>query len=416
MKYYTGNVTNTPSTIAVLPGPYYWWEAGAMWGAMLDYYHYTNDSTYNNNTYEALLSQVGPNYDYMVPAQQKDEGNDDQGFWGFATMSAAERGFAPPPSGTPSWLQLTINLWNTQAARWDHTSCGGGLKWQIFTFNNGYDYKNSVSNGAFFQLSARLARFTGNSTYLDWAAKTWDWTSAIGLIDGNYNVYDGTDDLKNCSQIDGMQWSYSLGIYMYGAAVLYNYTNGSALWAERTQGLLNATSTFFSPYDNATNIMYEVACEEISTCNYDQWSFKAYLSRFMWATTQMAPFTYPTVSTLLTTSARAAAQACSGGASGTTCGAKWYVSGWDGGAGVGQQLSALEVMQGLLINNTQAPFTDGDVHFAVASTVAASIVAATPTPSPTSGSSCKRRRHSRRAAAAAGAIALGASLHSNGRM
>jgi len=411
MKYYTGNITNTPSTIAVLPGPYYWWEAGAMWGAMLDYYHYTNDSTYNNNTYQALISQVGPNYDYMVPAQQKDEGNDDQGFWGFATMSAAERGFTAPPSGIPSWLQLTINLWNTQAARWDLTSCGGGLKWQIFTFNNGYDYKNSVSSGAFFQLSARLARFTGNSTYLDWAAKTWDWSSEIGLIDSNYNVYDGTDDLKNCSQVNGIQWTYSLGIYMYGAAVLYNYTNGSALWAERTQGLLNATSTFFSPYDNATDIMYEVACEQISTCNYDQWSFKAYLSRFMWVTTQMAPFTSPTVSTLLTTSARAAAQACSGGASGTTCGAKWYVSGWDGGAGVGQQLSALETMQGLLINGTQAPFTNGDVHFAPLSTVAAAPTSSsTPGASPTSGASCKRRRHSRRAAAAAGAVALGASL------
>ena len=88
-----------------------------MWGAMLDYYHYTNDSTYNNSTYQALISQVGPNYDYMVPAQQKDEGNDDQGFWGFATMSAAERSFTASPSPIPSWLQLTINMWNTQTAR-----------------------------------------------------------------------------------------------------------------------------------------------------------------------------------------------------------------------------------------------------------------------------------------------------------
>lgn len=386
-----------------------------MWGAMLDYYHYTNDSTYNDVTYQALVSQVGPNYDYMVPAHQKDEGNDDQAFWGFATMSAAERGFTAPPLGTPGWLQLTINLWNTQAARWDLTSCGGGLKWQIFTFNNGYNYKNSVSNGAFFQLSARLARYTGNSTYLDWATKTWEWSTAIGLIDGNYNVFDGTDDLKNCSQVSAMQWSYSLGIYMYGAAVLYNYTNGSAIWAERTQGLLNASATFFSPFNNATNIMYEVACEDIGTCNYDQWSFKAYLSRFMWATTQMADFTYPTVSTLLTRSAQGAAQSCSGGSSGTTCGAKWYVGGWDGGAGVGQQLSALEVMQGLLINSTWPPYTSGDVHFAATSSVATA-----PIPSATSAAAktsyCKRSRHARRAAAVAGAIVIGASLHSDGGM
>lgn len=383
-----------------------------MWGAMIDYYHYTNDTSYNDVTYQALISQVGPNNDYMVPAQQKDEGNDDQAFWGFATMSAAEYGFIPPPTGTPSWLQLTINLWNTQVARWDLASCGGGLKWQIFAFNNGYNYKNSVSNGAFFQLSARLARYTGNSTYLDWAIKAWEWSTAVGLVDSNYNVYDGTDDQKNCSEINDMQWTYSLGIYMYGAAVLYNYTNGSTLWAERTLGLLNATSTFFSPYDNATDIMYEVACEDIGTCNYDEWSFKAYLSRFMWATAKLAPFTYRTVSTLLTTSAKAAAGSCSGGTDGKTCGAKWYVDGWDGRAGVGQQLSALEVMQGLLINDTSPLIKGGDVYLSPANILSVASV-----PPPTARMSAKtshskRRRNSRRAASVAGALALGASLHS----
>jgi mannan endo-1,6-alpha-mannosidase len=415
MKWYTGNVTDTPSTIAVLPRPYYWWEAGAMWGAMIDYWHYTNDSTYNNVTSQALLSQVGPNNDYMVPARQNEEGNDDQGFWGFATMSAAEKGYTPTPSGTPSWLQLTINLWNTQAARWDLSSCGGGLKWQIFPSNGGYDYKNSVSNGAFFQLSARLARYTGNSTYLDWATKTWDWTKAIGFIDDNYNVYDGSDDRKNCSEVNKIQWSYSLGIYMYGAAVMYNYTNGSAIWAERTQGFLNASAMFFSPYDNATNVMYEAACEDVNTCNYDQWSFKAYLSRFMWATTQLANFTYPAVSTLLTTSAKAAAGACSGGVDGQQCGAKWYVGGFDGNLGPGEQLSALEVMQGLLVNGTQPPITSGDVHIATASGVPTD-----PVPSASSvarmTSASKRSVHAGRAAAVAGILAVGSSLQGGNGM
>jgi mannan endo-1,6-alpha-mannosidase len=361
MKYYTGNITNTPETIGVLPGPYYWWEAGAMWGAMIDYWHTTKDTSYNDVTYQALVSQVGPLYDYMVPLHQKDEGNDDQAFWGFATMSAAEKGFPEPQAPIPSWLTLTINLWNTQVVRWETATCGGGLKWQIFSFNNGFYYKNSVSNGAFFQLSARLARYTGNATYLEWAKKTWDWSTAVGLIDASYNVFDGTDSLKNCSDINGIRWSYGVGIYMYGAAILYNYTNGSTLWAERTQGLLNATPIFFSPYNNATNVMFESACEGISTCNYDQWSFKAYLSRFMWGTTQMAPFTYPQISKLLHPSSEAAARSCSGGADGTTCGAKWYVGGWDHNPGVGQQMSALEIMQGLLLNQTAPPMTSDGV-------------------------------------------------------
>lgn len=334
---------------------------------MIDYWHFTNDSSYNPTVSEALLSQVGPDYDYMVPIRAKEEGNDDQAFWGFATMSAAEHNFTAPNASFPSWFQLTENLWNTQAARWDTTSCGGGLKWQIFSFNAGYDYKNSVSNGAFFQLSARLARFTGNSTYIEWANKAWQWSESIGLIDArSWAIYDGTDDTTNCTSIDHTEWTYSVGIYTYGAAVMYNISNGTtaSTWRTRTESLINASiPTFFSPYANATDILYEPACETIQTCNYDQRSFKAYLARFFWASTKVAAFTIPLISQVLETSAIAAANTCTGqniaATDGTiydnACGAKWYVGGFDGSVGPGQQLSVLEMVQGLLTNVTSAP-------------------------------------------------------------
>ncbi|KAM0123891.1 hypothetical protein ACHAP3_010768 [Botrytis cinerea] len=353
MKYYTGNVTNTPDTIAVLPAPYYWWEAGAMWGTMLDYYHYTGDSTYNDITTEALASQAGPLFDYMMPNHQKDEGNDDQAFWGMSTMSAAEKSF-PEPSNTGgfTWAELTENLWNTQAARWDTSACGGGLKWQIFSFNNGYTYKNSVSNGAFFQLSARLARYTGNQTYVDWAEKVYDWTSKIGLIDSNFNTLDGADESKACTNPNKITWSYNNAIFLYGAAVMYNYTTDST-WQTRTEGLLKASSNFFT----SGSIMYEQACEGVGTCNNDQFSFKAYLSRFMWATTQMAPFTKATITSYLTKSASAAASICVGDAN--ACGTKWYTGSNDGVSGPGQQMSALEVIQGLLVSSAAPPIVKG---------------------------------------------------------
>ncbi|KAE8450502.1 hypothetical protein EG329_006232 [Mollisiaceae sp. DMI_Dod_QoI] len=383
MKYYTGNISDTPSTVGILPGPYYWWEAGAMWGALLDYYHYTGDSTYNNVTTQALLSQVGPDWDYMVPLHQKDEGNDDQAFWGFATMSAAEKDYPQPTVGNYSWVQLTENLWNTQVRRWNTSSCGGGMKWQIFTFNNGYDYKNSVSNGAFFQLSARLARFTGNQTYLDWANKSYNWSVDIGLITPDFHVYDGTDDTKNCTTQDQIIWTYNAGIYLYGAAILYNYTNGSAIWQQRTEGFLNATANFFSPYDNATNIMYEPPCETVNTCDNDQFSFKGYLSRFMWASTLMASFTTDAVTTLLTASSQAAAQACSGGTDGVTCGERWYVGGWDGKFGVGQQMSALETIHGLLVGKSVPPLHSDQVHLKPPPTTTTAAVPTHTTASPT---------------------------------
>jgi len=37
MNYYTGNLTG--GTPGMLPGPYYWWEAGAMWGSLIDYWY-----------------------------------------------------------------------------------------------------------------------------------------------------------------------------------------------------------------------------------------------------------------------------------------------------------------------------------------------------------------------------------------
>ena len=48
MSYYTGNQTDNKGNVGLLPSPYYWWEAGAMWGAMVDYWYYTKDESYNS--------------------------------------------------------------------------------------------------------------------------------------------------------------------------------------------------------------------------------------------------------------------------------------------------------------------------------------------------------------------------------
>ncbi|KAK5281818.1 hypothetical protein LTR16_006095, partial [Cryomyces antarcticus] len=69
MKYYVSNATGAnPTAVGTLPGLYYWWEAGAMWGGLVDYYAYTNDTSYNPSTTQALLAQVGPDRNYMPPA------------------------------------------------------------------------------------------------------------------------------------------------------------------------------------------------------------------------------------------------------------------------------------------------------------------------------------------------------------
>ena len=143
---------------------------------------------------------------------------------------------------------------------------------------------------------------------------------------------------------------------------MQNYTNGSTIWVQRTSGFLDATGTFFSPFPNSTNIMFEAQCELSSTCNVDQMSMKAYLARWLASTSILAPFTAGRVGTLLRTSAIGAAAACTGGPYGNTCGMKWYINGSDGTSGVGQQLSAMEVMYALLVNETEPPMTLSNVR------------------------------------------------------
>lgn len=192
---------------------------------MINYWYYTGDTSYNDVTQQALLHQAGDEGDYMPLNQTRTLGNDDQGFWGMAAMTAAETRFQDPPSPSPGWLALAQGVFNTQATRWDTTTCNGGFRWQIFTFNKGYNYKNSISNGCFFNLAARLALYTGNATYADWALKTWDWVDGVGLISPGYEVYDGTQNTDNCTAKDGTRWTYNAGIYLLGSAVMYNYVS-----------------------------------------------------------------------------------------------------------------------------------------------------------------------------------------------
>ncbi|KAM7187028.1 glycoside hydrolase [Rhypophila sp. PSN 637] len=357
MAYYPGD----KDKFVDLAPPYYWWECGAMFGAMLDYSHYVGDHSYDQVISTALSAQTGPDFDYMLPTHFGQEGNDDQAFWGFAVLTAAERNFPQPNPAIPSWLQMSENIFNSLAGRWNDTACGGGLLWQIFASNpNGLDYKNSVSNGGLFQIAARLARATGNQTYAAWANKVWDWTTGVGMMDAKYNVLDGASSRENCSKINPVSFSYSQGIYLYGAAVMANVT-GDKIWVERTEGLVEAAKSFFSPFSNATNIMYEHACEQVYKCNTDMRSFKGYLSRFMFASTLYVPSIIPTVFGLLGASAQGAAKACTGGSDGTTCGQRWYYGGFDGMVGLGEEMCALETIQGLLVADAAPPFKGDEI-------------------------------------------------------
>lgn len=299
----------------------------------------------------------------MPENQTLTEGNDDQGFWALSAMTAAEMGFKNPDTTGVQWLAAAQAVFNEYAWRWDNSTCSGGLRWQIYTFNNGYDYKNSVSNGCFFNIAARLARYTGNTTYADWAETIYDWMTDVGFIDDDYNVYDGASDTDGCTEIDQAQWTYNAGIFLEGSAAMWNYTNGTSdIWEERTLGLLNRTAEYFFN----ESVMYEPPCEPQSNCATDSFSFKSFLVRWMAKTTQLMSSTYDTVYPLLLASAKAAAEQCDGTATvtegrtidGYACGQHWvWGSQNDGTNGVGQQMSGLSAVFYTLVQAAPTPYT-----------------------------------------------------------
>ncbi|KAH1512677.1 hypothetical protein KXX29_002543 [Aspergillus fumigatus] len=316
VSFYTGN--NTGDVPGNLPAPYYWWEAGAFFGTLVNYWRYTGDDTYNNITMQAILHQAGTG-DFMPSNQTRTEGNDDQAFWAFTALMAAEHNF-------PTHPRTRRRGWPWRERSSMSRSRAGTIR-PIFPFNNGYTYRNSISNGGLFNIAARLARYTGDAT-------------------------------DNCSALNRVEWTYNNGVFLHGAAHMWNYTQGNSSWKARIDGLLDAQRTFLSPNKSSENVLYEYACETINTCRTDQYSFKAYLARWMGDVAQLAPWTRDTIATRLRASATAAAAQCVGGKTGTYCGGmRWTTGEYDGTTGVGQQLSALEVVQANLYNTVAGPLT-----------------------------------------------------------
>jgi mannan endo-1,6-alpha-mannosidase len=335
-----------------------------MFNTLIDYWAYTGDESYNTITEQAIVHQVGDNLDFMPTNQTKSEGNDDQGFWAMTAMTAAEMNFTNPTDTSIQYLALAQAVFNEYVGRWDTTMCNGGLRWQIYTFNNGYNYKNSISNGCFFNVASRLARYTENATYAEWATKIFEWELGVGFIDSDWSVMDGSGDLSgvNCTEINAAQFTYNAGVYLHGAAFMYNYTSGTdaeATWKTRVEGLLTAISTYFFK----DGVMWEPSCEDEKSCDTDQQSFKGHLARWMAMTSLIAPFTESTITPLLLSSAKAAALACSGtssaynGPSGTACGFSWLNSTFDDIVGVGEQMSALAMIISTLASQALTPYT-----------------------------------------------------------
>lgn len=127
-------------------------------------------------------------------------------------------------------------------------------------------------------------------------------------------------------------------------------------WLDIVEGLLNTTFTTFFPTTMGNKIMVEITCQPLGNCDTDQLSFRSYLARTLAVTTQLIPSLHETIYPYLRASAQGAAAQCDGGNTGAICGMEWNTTIWDGTYGVGQEMSALAVIQSLMLDTQDAAF------------------------------------------------------------
>ncbi|KAJ5091521.1 endo mannanase GH76 family [Penicillium alfredii] len=346
MSNYTANQTSSNPK----QSPRTWWENGIFFSTLMQYWYFTGDASNNAAVSQGMYDQRGKANDYMP---QKSPGfvNDDQMTWGLAAMTAAELNYPRESSSMPSWISLAENVFNSQVARWDNTSCDGGMRWAIEPTQSGYTMKNARENGGLFQLSARLARYTDNQTYAHWAEKIWDWSAGTALLDTkSWRVADSVLVEGSCKRSSHEQWTYNYGPYISGAAYMYNMTKGNEhKWRLGLDGLLKTTFDSFFPEKHGGKIMSEVTCEPKMLCGPNQDIFKGILASDLVFTSIVASHTASDILPRLQGSAVGAAKQCSGGSNHTLCGRRWYDTEWDGSADIEEQISAASLFSANLV-------------------------------------------------------------------
>ncbi|KAK7921525.1 family 76 glycosyl hydrolase [Apiospora marii] len=310
-------------------GDYYWWTGGLLWNTLIDYSSVTGDTKYVDTTVKGLEWQLGEHGDFLPANWTVQAGNDDQGIWANAGLTAAMSGLpAPSVNGTSDWLSPARKVVDELTVRRiDNGTTEGALRWQIAPFNNGYNYINTASNAAYFALAAGLAHETKNDTLAEQAASTYEILTKLGLIDDKFNIYDGCQTTDDCKTVSRLQVSENPGLLLTGAAYMYNQTNGDQTWKKRLDGLLARTLELFFP----DGVAAEVACESKRyTCNGDMKQYKGMLHRGLGQAMRAAPYTKGQILPVLKSSAAAAVKTCTEGANQRLCSSLWTAGGAQG--------------------------------------------------------------------------------------
>jgi mannan endo-1,6-alpha-mannosidase len=212
---------------------------------------------------------LGSNEAIAVTLQGK--WNDDILWYALATSSLASitTKYLPNPGGLSNY-QISLNTYNQVQQQYDDV-CGGGIYWS----RNRNDptrgaYKSAITNCQQILLGAQLELLnpSPNSKFITQSATTLEWMKSSGVLNTEYQVFDGLKTDKSCV-VSQMLFSYPSGILSAGLANLYAATNNSQ-YLDDAHALYRKASTTF-----VTDGIVADKCEsEDVKCKADQVSPK----------------------------------------------------------------------------------------------------------------------------------------------
>ena len=241
-----------------------WWNAANALTAVVAYAKLTGDTAY-----EGVISTT-------FTAAQRQHANfindyyDDNAWWALAWIAAFDL------TRNARYLQAAKTIFAHNTAGWDGT-CRGGLWW-----TTAKTYKNAITNELFITLAAQLhLRTPGDTGYLTWAQRAWEWFKASGLIGTTGLINDGLSSA--CQNNGGPTWTYNQGVILGGLGALSEIT-GDRTYLEQGEIIANvALRTLITTPSTGPQSGQAVLTEPCETapggCNSDQAQFKGIFMR-----------------------------------------------------------------------------------------------------------------------------------------
>ncbi|KAJ3254292.1 hypothetical protein HK103_007262 [Boothiomyces macroporosus] len=217
-------VTYQDVTASAMDGLAYWPRAN-VYQAMFDHYEATGQRDSVLDQYLKKLAGFWYNLDF-------NQYLDDRAWLALAALKAHDL------QPNQEYIDHAAHEHQLMQQSWS-SKCGGGVLWTI----NG-DYKNTIANGLYFELSSKLFLKTKNQFYLNEAQKTIDWIMNVAKLYDGKVFQDGIENIDSTCDIRGGIYSYQLGVIISGMVNMFKGTNDQSWLEQATQMAINSLPLF----------------------------------------------------------------------------------------------------------------------------------------------------------------------------